>query len=147
LQPGPQLAFSKKDPAQLKILPDDLCSESAYFTGTRKSPFLWPRTVEPIPGAGSGPTPGGGTGTNTSGNGPAQPTTSHSPEKFYNFAGVVIHDGTAHALLQVRGKPVTIRAEEGATIDGGYSVTRVNKQSIELQHANGKRYLLRDRSE
>jgi len=148
LRPSEQLAFSKKDPAKLNAAPDAPRDESAYFTGTRKSPFQvdWP---EPWPGGngpggkGSGPHKSGGDGPK-SGKGPDKPV---SPGKLYDFAGVVIHEGTAHALLQVRGKAVTIRAEEGGTIDGGYKVTRVNKQSIELRHASGQTFLLRDREQ
>lgn len=145
LQPGAQLAFSKKDPAQPKPLLDDLRSESAYFAGTRKSPFVVPPPKKPIIEPGVWP--------------PYPPKEKENPDspdeaqKFvaftgkYNFAGVIIHEGSAHALLLSRANATTIRTEPGKAIDGGYSVTRVNKQSIELRHANGQRYLLRDRPE
>lgn len=146
LEPGNQLAFSKKDPARLNPLPDSLRDESAYFTGTRKSPFFvdWPK-----PPIGTTSSAGGKKGPDDFGkknpNEKKDKDDSVSPRKLYEFAGVVIYEGTAHALLQVRGKTETVRAEEGGTIDGGYKVTRVNKQSIELTHASGKTYLLRDR--
>jgi len=148
LQPGPPLAFSKKDPALLNFPPQELRTESAYFSGKRKSPFLPTMDIAPPPDGPNGPNepsePTGPNGPRQGGNPANGPI---SPERFYEFAGVVVHGGSAHALLQVRGKPVTIRAEAGAILDGGYSVTRVNKQSIELRHANGQRYLLRDRPE
>lgn len=146
LKPGKQLAFSKRDPALLTSRSQDLRDESAYFAGERKSPFVLsnPIIIPPPPGT-TGPTPVG-TGP-AAGAGTGIKATTHSPQKLYEFAGVVVHEGSAHALLQVRGKSVTIRAEVGSVLDGGYSVTRVNKQSIELRNTNGQLYLLRDRAD
>ena len=145
LKPGKQLAFSKKDPLQLKPLPDDLRNESVYFTGARKSPFVVPPPKKKIAEPGVWP--------------PHPPVDEDIPNRpggstkvvefsrDYNFAGVVVHQGSPHALLQLRVNATTIRTEPGKVIDGGYSVTRVNKQSIELRNTNGQLYLLRDRAD
>lgn len=143
LRPGSPLTTLRAEPARLAVMPSEPRVESAYFTGERKSPFILrkneedDRRHEGTPTVERDPTHPG-----------ARVEKQESvppPEAYYNFAGVVVHQGRAHALLQSRQKGETLRAREGTALEGGYTVARVLKQSIELRYRGGRVFVLRDR--
>ena len=58
---------------------------------------------------------------------------------------MIVWKGQAHALLVGKTNSITLRAREGDRIAGGYRITRIEKQSIELKHESGRVFVLKDK--
>lgn len=122
--------------------------ESAYFHGTRKTPFAVPREKPPVVKRKDDaqlPVPPPQLTDEVRAKA-AQPEFSGvHPEELYSFSGVIVWKGQSHALLAGKKTTSTLRAREGDLIAGGFRITRIEKQSIELKHESGYVFVLKDK--
>lgn len=122
--------------------------ESAYFTGKRRSPFGPPQVTICPPSKNENaalPVPPPQVENTNVANTAKPEFTGTRPDELYSFSGVIVWKGTHHALLAGKKGSSTLRAREGDRIAGGFRITRIEKQSIELKHESGHVFVLKDK--
>jgi hypothetical protein len=142
---GAPISGGRAEPLSPQAHEPSVKEESAYFHGTRKSPFYLVKVIPPPP-------------PKKDEDGPVKPPIDvpaagiekpefqvRPPEELYAFSGVIVWNGQAHALLVGKTNSTTLRAREGDKIAGGFRITRIEKQSIELKHESGQVFVLKDK--
>ena len=79
---------------------------------------------------------------------PEQPKVTRQPTEKdleVSFMGIVSMDGVSYALLASKDGSPPRRVKEGETVEGlNYTITKIEKQSIHINDADGRPYILND---